>query len=160
MRKHYPYIYILLGTLLIAHIAFAQPKAVHFNQLDSLQKAENRITIVFIHTNWCKHCTAMKQTTLNHKEIKGLLNEQFYLVMLDAEERQPISWRDTTFQFKPTGVNTGVHELALQLGAVAGEISYPMLVFLNPQFEIIYQQNGYIAFQDLKKILKTLLNGH
>ena len=157
MRPYYYHIYaLLIGMFLITYTAMAQPKTVRFDQLESLQNGENRIIAIFIYSQWCKYCTAMKQSTFNQTEIKELLNNKFYFAMLDAEEKQPITWRGTTFQYKPTGVNTGVHELALQLGADAGEASYPILVFLNTQFEIIYQQKGFIAARDLEKILKTL----
>ncbi len=147
---------LLLGAFFISRSAGAQLPAVSFEHLDSLQAQEKRMVVVMIYTQWCQYCIAMKQTTFAHKDIKPLLQQQFYLVMLDAEEKNTIRWRGRSFHFKPTGTNTGVHELAVQLGTSNGELPYPTLVFLNPQLEILYQHQGFLSVADLKKILLAL----
>lgn len=157
MKAYYLQILIwFMGIFSISHTASAQPEMMRFQQLDSLQASVPKPVVVFIYTNWCKHCAAMKQTTFKNKEVKQLLNESFYFVMLNAEEQSDITWSGYTFQFKTTGNNTGIHELAAQLGSVNGESSYPVLTFLNPRFEITYQFKGYLSAAALKKILVTV----
>lgn len=96
----------------------------------------------------------MQNTSLKNQEIIHRLNQDFYFVSLNAEEKNDIQFAGKTFQFKPTGRNTGVHELAITLGEINGKINYPSLVLLNPKNEIIFQYQGFITTAELKNILK------
>ncbi len=136
-------ILITLTCILLSQLSFAQLAQVKFEQLDSLQKIEKRPVLVFLHTSWCKYCGTMKNTSFKNNEVIKLLNQKFYFVSLDIEEKKDILFRNHTFRYKPTGTNTGVNELAEQLGTINGQLAYPSICFLNADFEIIYQQEGY-----------------
>lgn len=144
-------------SILLSQVSFAQIKMVHFEQIDSLQKTEERPILVFLHTAWCKYCDAMKNTTFINKEVVALLNRRFYFVSLDVEEKRDIFFRGFTFKYKPTGTTAGVHQLAEQLGSInGGRLAYPGICFLNADCEIIYQQEGYIQAKKFLEILKKL----
>jgi thioredoxin-related protein len=130
--------------------------ALTFPQLDSLQKVEQKPVLVFIHTSWCKYCEAMEHGTFQNQEIKELLEKKFYFVELNAEEKQDISVQGHTFRYRPTGTGAGLHELAQELGMIDGKISYPTLCFLNPDYEIIYQNPGFLTAKQLIKMLRAL----
>jgi thioredoxin-related protein len=121
-----------------------------------LQKEEKKPVVVFLHTSWCKFCGAMKNTTFKNNEVINLLNKKFYFVSFDVEEKQKVFFRGHTFRYKPTGVNTGVHELAEQLGTIKGTLSYPAICFLNTDYEIIHQQEGYVAAKKFVFILNKI----
>ncbi|MBK9736558.1 MAG: thioredoxin family protein [Saprospiraceae bacterium] len=142
--------------LLQGYTSFAQLKTYQFEQIDSLQKVAKRNVVVFIHTDWCKYCQTMQNTTFKNDDSIKMLNEKYYLVDLNAEERQNIIFNGFTFRYKPTGTNTGIHELAEQLGMFDKKISYPSLCFLNADNEIIFQYPEYITSNVLIKILKQL----
>lgn len=135
---------------------FAQLHLTQFEQIDSLQKIEKRNIIVFIHTDWCKYCKTMQNTTLKNTELITLINNKFYFVDFDAEEKRIIVFNKAVFDFKPTGQNTGVHELALQLGTIDKQISYPALCILNDKYEIIFPFNSFLNAKDFKAVLTTL----
>ena len=147
---------MILISILIAELSFGQAQEVRFEQLDSVQKTEKRPVVVFLHTSWCKYCGTMKNTTFRNDEVINRLNQKFYFISLDVEEKQDIQFRGHTFKYKPTGANTGVNELAEQLGTINGELSYPAICFLNAEYEIIYQQEGYLAAKDFLSILTKL----
>ena len=148
---------LLLGSIMILpNFLFAQIKSYQFQQIDDLQKNEKRSTVVFIHTDWCKYCKLMQQTTFKNKNIIKLLNEQFYFIDFNAEEKLSITFNAKTFKYKPTGSNTGIHELAEQLATVDSKISYPTLCFLNPNNEIIFQYNEFINVKNLIILLQQL----
>ena len=148
---------LFLGTnLFLPSQSFAQIKKVQFEQLDSLQKTEKRPVIVFLHTSWCRYCGTMKNTTFKNDEVLKLINQKFYFVSLDIEEKRDITFRGYAFKFKPTGTNTGVHELAEKLGTINGQLAYPGVSFLNADYEIIYQKEGYVAPKQFLSILKQL----
>lgn len=135
---------------------FAQLESYTFSEVDSLQKVSQKNTVIFIHTDWCKYCQTMKNSSFKDKEVVNLLNENFWFAELMAEEKEDIAFNGHTFEYKPTGSNTGIHELAEQLGTVDGKVSYPTLCILNPDYEIIFQYNQFINSTDLQTILTQL----
>ncbi len=142
--------------MLLPNLSFSQIKHYKFEQIDSLQKIEKKIVVVFIHTNWCRYCEAMKHTTFKNRHIINTLNNNFYFINFDAEEKRNITFNNNTFQYKPTGDQTGINELAEQLGSINGKISFPGICFLNADNQIIYQQNEFLSAKDLEIILTQL----
>ena len=139
-------------------LSFAQLKLVQFEQIDRLQKIEKRKIIVFIYTDWCQYCHAMKSKTLKNKEIIKSLNDNFYFIDFNAEEKRTITFNNQTFHFKPTGNNIGIHELAIQLGNVNNQINYPIVCLLNEKNEIIIQYNRFLSVKNFKHFLKQIDN--
>ena len=151
------YTLLLMGiSILIPIGAFFQIISYKFEQLDSLQKAEKRNVAVFIHTNWCKYCQTMQNTTLKNDSIIEQLNKKFYLINLNAEQKKDIVFNGHTFKYKPTGINTGIHELAEQLATIDNKVAYPTISFLNTNNEIIFQYDQFINSTNLDIILKRL----
>lgn len=147
---------IICGSILVPEISIAQIKTFQFEQIDSLQNLEKRNVVIFIHTDWCKYCQTMKNTTLKNDSIISILNKNFYFINLNAEEKRNITFHRHIFKYKPTGNDTGINELVEQLGTIDNKVSYPTLCFLNSDYEIIYQYNQYINSTDLLKILSRL----
>ncbi len=156
MRSYLQRAILIVFLLLILQQGYAQLKTYQFEQLDSLQKKEARPVVVFIHTDWCKYCVAMQNTTLQNKEVISALNDQFYFIDLNAEQKTDITVLGNTFKYKPTGNNTGIHELAEQLALVKGEVSYPTISFLNSKYEITFQYPQFLDASDLITILNKL----
>lgn len=135
---------------------FAQLHLAQFEQIDSLQKVEKRNVVVFIRTDWCKYCKVMHNKTFKNEAVIKLINEKFYFVDFDAEEKREIVFNKASFTYKPSGSSSGVHELALQLGTINKQISYPTLCILNYKNEIIFQYSSFLNGRDLMKILGKL----
>ncbi|QIH39045.1 thioredoxin family protein [Flavobacterium sp. Sr18] len=147
---------ILLLLCCGIHAGFAQLHSVSFEEIDSLQSIEKRKTIIFIQTDWCQFCHAMKNTTFKNEEIIQELNTAFYFVNFNAEEKRTVVFNKTTFQFKPTGNTSGTHELAIALGTVNRQLNFPVLCVLNSENETIFQYSGYLNPKELKLILAKL----
>src|SRR5680860_958823 len=114
---------LLLFLMFLYSLGGAQAQvmdALNFQKMDSLQKIEPRPVLVFIHTSWCKYCEAMKHHTFQNQAVKELIEKKFYFVGLNAEEKVDISLQGHTFRYRPTGVGAGQHELAQELGMIAG----------------------------------------
>ena len=134
----------------------AHSQTASFENLSNLQAVEKRTVLVFIHTAWCRYCTAMSHSLRNNKDISNLINRKFYLVMLDGEEKNTIRFAGQNFHFKPTGQGTGIHELAEQLGSIEGKVSFPSICFLNEKNQIIYQYTGFLDSASLLKLLNLI----
>ncbi len=157
MKNPKLYLIFLIVGILFPLTGFSQIISQSFEQLASLQKTQNRFIVVFIHTDWCKYCQAMKNTTFKDKEIAALLNQNFWFLDLNAEEKSDITYNGQTYKFRPTGNNTGIHELVEKFTMPNGEASYPSICILNPDFEIIFQYNQLLSINDLRLLLNNLL---
>ncbi|CAM4349879.1 thioredoxin family protein [Cytophagaceae bacterium 50C-KIRBA] len=156
MRQKYLLFLLLISLFFLKPIqAFPQLNSYTIEQIDSLQKTQKRHVFIFIHTDWCKFCQLMKNTTFKNKQVITALNSQFWFVSLNAEEKRKISFLGKVFQFQPTGENTGIHELAQKLGSIHGEIAFPSICLLSPDKEILFQHQQYLKTADLLQILST-----
>lgn len=145
-----------LGYALLPLNSYGQLKIIKFEEVADLQKKDPKPMVLFIHTDWCKYCQGMKNTTFKNSRVIEMLNRDFYFLDLNAEDKRSIRFHQQTFKYKPTGNNTGVNELAEQLGSHQGKVSYPTLCFLNSNYEIIYQHPDFTDSKTLIKILERL----
>jgi thioredoxin-related protein len=150
------WIYILLIFFWVIPNGFAQLKTYSFEQMDSLQAIQKRKVIVFIHTDWCKYCQAMKNSTFKNKEVIINLNENFYFISLNAEEKRTINFNSKKFSFNNNGNTSGIHELAYELANFNNQTIYPTICILNAQSEIIFQQSNYLPSKDFLVVLEKL----
>lgn len=116
---------------------------------------EQRPVAVFLHTEWCRFCKNMEQTTFQNKQVVELLNERYYFVSFDGEQKESVTFRSHRFQYQPSGRNTGTHELAIALGTINGSLAYPAFVILNPDYEIVFQHNAFLTAKELANILEA-----
>ena len=157
MKSPKLYLIFLIMGILFPLTGFSQIVSQSFEQLDGLQKTQNRFVVVFIHTDWCKYCQAMKNSTFKDKEIAALLNQNFWFVDLNAEEKSDITFNGQTYKFRPTGNNTGIHELVEKFTMPYGNVPYPIFCILNTNYEIIFQKNQLLSVNDLRLLLSDLL---
>lgn len=142
--------------LLTISSAYSQLNQYKFEQIDSLQKKERRKVVVFFHTDWCKFCIAMQNGTFKNKEIIKKLNQDFYFINFNAEQKQDIVFDNTIYRFKKNGTSSGIHEIALYLAIENKQVNFPSIcVFSDPE-NSVFRYNGFLTALNLMKILKTL----
>ncbi|TVZ56157.1 thioredoxin-related protein [Lutibacter sp. Hel_I_33_5] len=125
-----------------------------FSEVEKLHQQNPKTLVVFIYTDWCKFCHGMKKTTFKNEKVIQLLNDNFYFVTLNAEQKESITFLGKTFVFKSNG-SSGIHELAKELALKNGRISYPTTTILNNKFEIDLQVDGYINSKKMTRFLKS-----
>jgi len=129
-----------------------------FNNLDSLFTVEDRPVVVFFHAEWCKFCHQMKQTTLNDNGMSNSLDSNFYFIPFDVETREDVQYGGQVFSYNPTGTNTGIHEIALELTRIEDQIELSALCVFNSQNEVLFQHNGLMSVEELEVVLGALRN--
>ncbi|MDO5615253.1 MAG: thioredoxin family protein [Cruoricaptor ignavus] len=147
---------LILKFLLFSVSAYAQIENTNFEDIETKQNHEPKFHIVFLHTDWCKHCKTMEKTTLQNKEIAELINTKFYFSKLNGEEQRKITFYGKSYYFLPKGRNNGTHELATKIGTLNGILTYPTLILLNPKNEIIFQLQGFVTAKDLRNLLESV----
>ena len=149
-------VFILLLYFLAISSGFAQLKQYSFEQIDSLQSIQKRKVIVFIYTDWCQFCLAMKKTTFKNKAVIDNLNSNFYFISFNAEEKRTVLFNNQSFAYKPSGNNVGIHELAIQLATLNNQLVYPSLCVLDATHKIIFQYSNYSTAAHFIKLLTDL----
>jgi thioredoxin-related protein len=154
-------IFLTLSAMILANRPAGQAEAtVHwmtFEEALKNSKAQKRPIFIDVYTDWCGWCKVMDKNTFSEPEVAKLLNEKFYAVKFDAEQKGDVVFNGTTFKFVESGKN-GYHQLAAAL--LNNQLSYPTVVFLNENFEIIQPLAGYRKAPEFHKIAQFIGEGH
>lgn len=156
MKKHILLFIIIIGSFTIQAQKKQKLNIFTFDEVEKLQQQNPKPVFVFIYTNWCKICFGMKKTTFKNQEVIKILNDDFYFVQFDGEEKKSIRFLNRKFNYKPSGNKTGIHELALELASVKGKISFPTSIILNPKNVIDLQIQGFINSKKMIFLLKNI----
>jgi thioredoxin-related protein len=132
-------------------------KWITFEEAVKKSQKEKRPIFVDVYTDWCGWCKVMDKNTFNDPRVAKLLNENFYAVKFDAEQKEDVVFNGTTFKFVPSGAK-GYHQLAAAL--LNNQLSYPTVVFLNENFEMIQPLAGYRKAPEFHKIAQFIGEGH
>ena len=103
-------------------------------------KEEPKKILVDIYTDWCGWCKRMDTGTFQKKHIARYVNENYYAVKFNAEQKEEILFKEKIYGYTDNG-RRGYHELAAEL--TAGMLSYPTTVFLDEKMEVIQAIKGY-----------------
>ncbi|HHP7241274.1 MAG TPA: thioredoxin family protein [Cyclobacteriaceae bacterium] len=146
---------LFLSASLFISADFKKEKAhinwISFEEAVEKSKLESKKVVIDVYTDWCGWCKKMEASTYSEKEIVDYINENFYAVKLNAEQKEPITFDGHEFKFVSSG-RRGYHELAAAL--LDNQLSYPSTVFLNENFELLQPIPGYLNATTLDKILK------
>lgn len=143
---------LILFFLLIANQTFAQLKTHTFEEAEKLSLENPKPMVIFIHTSWCKYCKMMENSTFKNAEVIKQLNENFYFIYFDAEDKNDITFNNHIFKFKPKGNKSGVHELAEALS----NQTYPTIAILNSDYEILVQIESMTTANEFLQILEKI----
>jgi thioredoxin-related protein len=159
MKKTYMIKYLLVGAVsLIAPLAWAQESQATVNWLSFEQaveksKTEKRKIFIDVYTDWCGWCKVMDKNTFSEPLIAKILNEKFYPVKFDAEQKEDVVFNGNTFKFVAYG-NKGSHQLAMAL--LNNQLAYPTVVFLDEEFRMIQPLQGYQKPPEFHKIIQYI----
>jgi len=128
-----------------------------FEEAVALQKENPKKLLIDLYTDWCGWCKRMDKETYSKKEIADYINENFYPVKFNAEQREAIEFSGHIFNFVAQG-RRGVHELAAALAN--NQLSYPTTVFMDEELRIIQRIPGYFRPQQMEPILLYIGGNH
>jgi len=106
----------------------------------TLTEDEPKKIFIDVYTDWCGWCKRMDAATFQKSEVAKYMNEHYYNVKFNAEQKEDITILGNTFKFVEQG-KRGYHELAAAL--LNGKMSYPTVIFMNGKFEMLSPVPGY-----------------
>jgi len=154
-----------LGGLLLGWI-FLMTEAAHaqtpiewlsWEEAASRSQKANKKFLVDVYTDWCGWCRKMDANTFGQEEIAKYVNEHFYAIKLNAGSREDILWKGKTYRYISDG-KRGYHQLAAEI--MQGQLSYPTIVFMNENMEVIQPIPGYQDPERFELIISYFAGNH
>ena len=148
--------FTLTFTLLFTCLGNAQ-SGVNWMSLEeavAAQQDEPRKIMMDVYTSWCGPCKMMMANTFTNPDVIAFLNQNFYAVKFDAESKDPVNFKDHTFE--NPGYREGArgrnstHQLSRELRVNA----YPTLVYFDENADLIAPISGYKTPGQLEMYLK------
>lgn len=151
----------LLSLLFIVPIqAECQSKAPASITWNTVEKAsamnakKHKKILIDVYTSWCSWCKKMDAGTFSDPTIIAYMNENFYAVKLNAEEKLPIKFEGKYFLNPAPDKMRSVHELAALM--LQGRMGYPSYVFLDGKNQQIMVSQGFNDAPAFLLILKYI----
>lgn len=158
-------ILVLLGILSTNHQpeeAKKEAVAAQINWMtwdEAIDAAKDNPKKIFIdvYTDWCGWCKKMDASTFMDPSVVKYMNEHFYAVKFNAEQKEDIVYNGYTLKFLNQG-RRGVHELAVSL--LDGKLQYPCYVYLDEEQKRITISPGFKNVQPFLKELSYIGGDH
>jgi thioredoxin-related protein len=132
---------VLTTSLRKSHQTEGKIKWMTWEQMQAAQQTQPRNVLVDVYTDWCGWCKKMDATTFSHPEIVKYVNENYYAVKFNAEQRTPVIFNGKEYRFVSQG-NRGYHELAAYI--MNNRMSYPTTVYLDERLNLLSPVPGYL----------------
>jgi len=130
---------------------------VHWMTLDEAQaamKKQPKKVWMDVYTSWCGWCKVMDKKTFTNPDVIKYLNQHFYAVKLDAEQKDSISFMGKKYGFVP---EERANHFAVEI--MRGQMSYPTSVYMEEGFQSPMCIPGYQEVPAMEMILKYLAEG-
>ncbi|MCZ2101754.1 MAG: DUF255 domain-containing protein [Chitinophagales bacterium] len=96
--------------------------------------------LIDVYTDWCGWCKVMDEKTFTDPQVISYLNENFYVVKFNAEQKETVVYKGKRYEWQDEG-RSGYNALSYEL--LNGRMSYPSLVYMNAKLEPIRISPGY-----------------
>ncbi len=153
MNKLFVLLFVPLFFLFSEKLQAQKINWLSIEEVEAAIAKEPRKVLIDVYTDWCGWCKRMDATTFRDKELVDYLNANFYCVKFDGEDKNEIQYRGYQFSYVKKG-RRGYNELAYEL--LRGKMSYPSLVLLDENLDILQPFKGYRTAQELLPIVTFL----
>jgi len=152
-------VFFSLILCVVFSTAFKTPKKDKINwmtvsELQAAYSKNPRPVIVDIYTHWCGWCKVMDKQTFSNDNVADYINEHYYAVRFDAENKDSVSWNGRQFGYNAT---YKVNELAVFL--TSGQMSYPTTVFFPNITAQPAPLSGFLKPNEIEPPLKYFGDG-
>ena len=131
-------------------------KWLSFEEAMALNEQNPKPILVDLYTDWCGWCKKMDKTTYKNEVIVKFINDNYYAVKMDGEQKEDITFQGKTFSFEKVERGRGYHQLAAAI--MKGKMSYPSTAFFDVNKQLIQTVPGYLTEKRFEKILAFFTN--
>ena len=142
--------FVVMLLFLFGQFSIAQVNWITFEEAEANHKTESRKIFVDVYTDWCGWCKKMDASTFQEDEVSAYLNDNYYAIKFNAEQKEDITFKGKTYKYVKYG-KRGYHELALEI--LKGKLSYPSVVFIDEELNVIQSIEGYKGPSTFKMIM-------
>jgi thioredoxin-related protein len=152
-------IFNIFLCLFLPFLALSQVQWKNINEAEQLAIKSNKKIMVKVYTNWCGWCKEMDRSTFPDENLTKVLNDNYIATIFNAEQPEAVRWNGIENKFIATGNGRGYHELTKKW--LGDKMTYPTIVILNEQGQMIQAIPGYRKPLELEQILAYFaINGH
>jgi thioredoxin-related protein len=117
-------------------------------QAQELNKKHPRKVFIDMYTDWCGWCKVMDKKTFSVPAVAKYINENFYAVKLNAEQKENIIFKGQVFTFN---AERRTHDIVFSL--VSGQFGYPTTIYLDEKLNVLQHISSYLEPKQLEPIL-------
>ncbi len=128
-----------------------------FEEAVELSRENPRKILIDIYTDWCGFCKKMEAETFGNLQVARYVNQHFYPVKFNSETRDTITFQGHEFINEGEG-RRSPHQLSIAL--LQGQMSYPSVVYINEDFELLTAVPGFRTPEQMEPILRYFGEDH
>jgi len=141
------------NTSLITKVKKAKINWMTLEEAYAATQKEPRKILVDVYTGWCGWCKVMDQKTFTDEKVAEFVNQKYYAVKLDAEMKDTIRIGKQQYIWE-----NGYNQAGVAL--LQGKMSFPTIVYLDEQFNMIQPVAGYQEAQQFHQIVTFFGDNH
>lgn len=153
---------LLLSLVFVSAMAFvpkpkssvkkiSEEKSIQWLSIEEAEekcKKKPRKIFVDVYTSWCGWCKHMDATVFTNPAIIEYLNDKYYAVKLNAEDKNNIIFKESLFKY-----NERYKSNDLAVNFLNGNMSYPSFVFLDEDLTILSPVPGALKANEMDQLL-------
>lgn len=117
-----------------------------YNEGLALAEKESKYVLIDFYTDWCGYCKKMDKETYSNEKVKGILNENFVVVKVNAESDNKV-------------IENGKEITERELAKLYQVTGYPTTWFLESNHSRIAPLPGYVAAERFVPVLNYIGEG-
>lgn len=148
--------WLVILIFITPHLALTQSESV-FHSLSQLDNQES-IKIVLVSADWCQICDKTRKVLNSSEKIRTLKSSDINFYEFDVDKKSSVLLNGTTYNYIPSGINSGQHEFLSFLFKEGKPMSFPAIVILGYDNQIVQQFQGYLTEKEWVDLINALLH--